>query len=443
MAKEPLTEVDQKLPLVQNLSLGFQHTVIAILAAIPVPLIVATNTGMSLAQTRFFISAVIFTAGLSSILAALNVIPRTSPQIPMIMGASFAVVPVAIATLKTAPSIPNGFQIMAGATMVSGALCFLAAPFWAKLQRFFPPIVIGTNLMVLGTALLPNTFHWMMDDKAYHLTASVTVKSFYLTVGVFLFHIIISKYLKGMLGNLTILISLIAGSIVAVVLGMMDFTSVKAAPWVALNLPLNFGLPKFNFEAILTFLIVMVLGMVEVSGTATGIHNIVHKPIDQVQFGKVLKTLGLGTLLSGLFNSVQPTSFVPNVGVLDLSKVHSRFPIAVAGGMLLVVGFIPKFSALIAVIPKPVLGGIGFAIFGVIIGSAVYILKQVDFNGNQNKLIIGLSMGVTMIPATYPNFYAQFPTLVQNIMGSGILSGALAAILLNIFFNFRELQQTK
>ncbi|MDC4185044.1 purine/pyrimidine permease [Loigolactobacillus coryniformis] len=443
MAKEPLTEVDQKLPLVQNLSLGFQHTVIAILAAIPVPLIVATNTGMSLAQTRFFISAVIFTAGLSSILAALNVIPRTSPQIPMIMGASFAVVPVAIATLKTAPSIPNGFQIMAGATMVSGALCFLAAPFWAKLQRFFPPIVIGTNLMVLGTALLPNTFHWMMDDKAYHLTASVTVKSFYLTVGVFLFHIIISKYLKGMLGNLTILISLIAGSIVAVVLGMMDFTSVKAAPWVALNLPLNFGLPKFNFEAILTFLIVMVLGMVEVSGTATGIHNIVHKPIDQVQFGKVLKTLGLGTLLSGLFNSVQPTSFVPNVGVLDLSKVHSRFPIAVAGGMLLVVGFIPKFSALIAVIPKPVLGGIGFAIFGVIIGSAVYILKQVDFNGNQNKLIIGLSMGVTMIPATYPNFYAQFPTLVQNIMGSGILSGALTAILLNIFFNFRELQQTK
>lgn len=290
MAKEPLTEVDQKLPLVQNLSLGFQHTVIAILAAIPVPLIVATNTGMSLAQTRFFISAVIFTAGLSSILAALNVIPRTSPQIPMIMGASFAVVPVAIATLKTAPSIPNGFQIMAGATMVSGALCFLAAPFWAKLQRFFPPIVIGTNLMVLGTALLPNTFHWMMDDKAYHLTASVTVKSFYLTVGVFLFHIIISKYLKGMLGNLTILISLIAGSIVAVVLGMMDFTSVKAAPWVALNLPLNFGLPKFNFEAILTFLIVMVLGMVEVSGTATGIHNIVHKPIDHVQFGKVLKT---------------------------------------------------------------------------------------------------------------------------------------------------------
>ena len=194
MAKEPLTEVDQKLPLVQNLSLGFQHTVIAILAAIPVPLIVATNTGMSLAQTRFFISAVIFTAGLSSILAALNVIPRTSPQIPMIMGASFAVVPVAIATLKTAPSIPNGFQIMAGATMVSGALCFLAAPFWAKLQRFFPPIVIGTNLMVLGTALLPNTFHWMMDDKAYHLTASVTVKSFYLTVGVFLFHIIISKW---------------------------------------------------------------------------------------------------------------------------------------------------------------------------------------------------------------------------------------------------------
>lgn len=440
MAKEPLSQVDKKLPLVQNLSLGFQHAVIAILAAIPVPLIVAASTGMSLGQTRFFISAVIFTAGLSSILAALDLVPRTSPKLPMIMGASFAVVPVAIATLKAASSISVGFQIMAGATMVSGFLCFLAAPFWAKLQRFFPPIVIGTNLMVLGTALLPNTFHWMMADQAYHLTASVVPKAFYLTVGVFLFYVVISKYLKGMLGNITILLSLIVGTIAAAFMGMMNFATVKAAPWFAINMPLNFDLPKFDSEAILTFLIVMVLGMVEVSGTATGIHNIVHKPINRVQFGKILKTLGLGTLLSGLFNSVQPTSFVPSVGVLDLSKVHSRFPIATAGGMLMVIGFIPKFSALIAVIPKPVLGGIGFAIFGVIIGSAVDILKQVDFNGNQNKLIIGLSMGITMIPATYPNFYAHFPSLVQNIMGSGILSGALTAILLNIFFNFSDLR---
>ncbi|MFC6170039.1 uracil-xanthine permease family protein [Loigolactobacillus jiayinensis] len=441
MAKKPISQVDERLPLGQNLSLGFQHTVIAIIAAIPVPLIVATNTGMSMAQTRFFISAVIFTTGISSLLAALDIIPRTSPKVPMIMGASFAVVPVAIATLKDATSIPVGFQFMAGATMLSGLLCFLAAPFWAKLQRFFPPIVVGTNLMVLGTALLPNTYHWMMDKKAYHLTASVVPKAFYLTLAVFIFHIIISKYLKGKLGNVTILISLIFGTIISIFMGMMDFSSVKSAPWLAANIPFHYGLPKFGLESIITFLIVMVLGMVEVSGTATGIHDIVHKPIDRTQFGKILKTLGIGTFLSGLFNSVQPTSFVPSVGVLDLSKVHSRFPIATAGGMLVLIGFIPKFSALISVIPKPVLGGIGFAIFGVIIGSAVDILKQVNFNGNQNKLIIGLSMGVTMIPATYPNFYAQFPSLIQNIMGSGILSGALTAILLNIFFNFKDLRR--
>lgn len=446
MAKSDQTsfsQVDEKLSLTQNLSLGFQHTVIAILAAIPVPLIIASSVQMTLAQTRFFISAIIFSAGLTSILAALNIIPRTSPQIPMIMGASFAVVPVAIAVLNDAPSITVGFQVMAGATIVTGIFCFLIAPFWAKLQRFFPPIVVGTNLMVLGVALLPNAFHWVMDTQANHLSASVATKSFYLTMGVFLFHVIISKYLKGKLANISILISLVVGTIVAYFLGMMDFSSVQTSPWLAANLPLHYGLPKFNVEAILTFLIVMILGMVEVSGTATGIHNIVNKPVNRQQFGKILKTLGLGTFFSGIFNSVQPTAFVPNVGVLDLSKNYSRFVTATAGLMLVLIGFVPKFSALIAVIPKPVLGGIGFAIFGVIIGSAVDILKQVSFKDNQNKLIIGLSIGITMIPATYPNFYAKFPSLVQNILGSGILSGALTAILLNIFFNFKDLKSGK
>lgn len=434
---------DRKLPLSQLLPLGFQHTVIAILAAIPVPLIISASAGLSPAETRFFVSAVIFCAGVSSLLAALNIIPRTSPLIPMALGANFAVIPVVTSTLLGADNIRLGFAAVAGCTMAAGLFCFLLSGVWVKLRRFFPPIVVGTNLMVLGVALLPNTFHWMMGDRAYDLTQSIELKPFFLALGIFLFHIFLSKYLKGFLGNLSILIALLAGTIAAALMGMVDMTPVADAPWFDLNLPGHYGLPRLDFGMLPSYLIVMILGMVEVSGTSMGIHNIVDKEMDEKQFGRTLKTLGIATFFSGGFNAVQPTAFVQNLGILDLSKEKSRYATACAGGMLLIAGFIPKFSALISVIPQPVLGGLGFAIFGVIIGSAVNMLKGVEFSGNQNMLIIGLSLGVAMLPSVYPNFYANFPELVQNIFGSGILAGALTSITLNFFFNFKELMGKK
>src|SRR5699024_1788150 len=176
--------------------------------------------------------------------------------------------------------------------------------------------------------------------------------------------------------------------------------------------PFHYGLPKFDLVTIISFLIAMILGMVEISGTAMGIHDIVSKKMNKEQFKRVLKTLGIGTFISGLVNGVQPTAFAQNVGILDLSKVKSRFAIATSRFMLVLIGLIPKFSSLIAAIPDPVLGGLGFAIFGVIIGSGINMLKQVNFEGNQNMLIVGISIGLCMLPSVYPNFYANFPMII-------------------------------
>ena len=440
MKNDQIPEVDEKLPVKKNLLLGFQHTIIAVLAAIPVPLLIAANSGLSAEETSFFINAVIFGAGLSTLLAALNIIPKSSPMIPMVMGANFSVVPIASATINDASSTEAGFQIIAGSTMIVGILCFLAAPFWIKLQRFFPPLVVGTNLIVLGVSLLPNTFHWLMGAKAHDLTESMDLAPLLMALTIFVFHLIISKYFKGLLGNLTILIALVFGTLLAIFLGMMDFTPVGKEAWFGLNIPFHYGLPKFDLTATISFLIAMILGMVEISGTAMGIHDIVEKEMTKSQFSRVLKTLGISTFISGLFNGVQPTAFVQNVGILDLSKIKSRFAIATSGFMLVLIGFIPKFSALISAIPDPVLGGLGFAIFGIIIGSGINILKQVSFEGNQNMLIIGLSVGICMLPSVYPNFYANFPDIIQNIFGSGILAGSLTAITLNLFFNFKEIR---
>lgn len=436
---EEFSYADEKLPLSQSIPLGFQHAVVAILGGITVPLIVSANVGLSAAQTIFFVSAVVFSGGIATILASLNVIPRTTPLLPMVMGANFAVASVATVTLEHAPSIPAGFCLIAGGTMTAGIFCFLVAPFWMRLRRFFPPLVVGTNLMVLGVALFPNTYRWIMADKANQLTASVNNTALFLALGVFVFHLILSKYLKGFLGDLSILIALICGTVAAAFMGMVNFKPVADAPWFGLIMPFHYGLPQFSITVSVSFLIVMILSMVAVSGTSMGIHNIVGKKLTNAQFGKTMKTLGIVTLLAGIFNGVQPTAFAENVGVLELAKKRSRYATAAAGFILVLVGLIPKFSALISVVPKPVLGGVAFAMFGAIIGSAVNILKQVELKENHSMLIVGISLGMCMLPSVYPNFYANFPVIVQSIFGSGILSGALTAITLNIFFNFKSL----
>lgn len=431
----------QSLPLSKTLSLGFQHMIIAVLAAIPVPLIISNNAMLTPAQSTFFISAVIFTTGICTILASLDIIPRTSPKVPMVMGASFSIIPVATAILVNGASVKAGFQILAGATIVGGVMCFLLSSIWVKLKLLFPPLVVGTNLMILSVALIPNAIHWVMGDGAYDLTGSVEYKGFLLALGIFLFHIVISKYLKGILGNLTILIALIVGAVAAAAMGMIDFTAVKEASWFGLIMPFSYGLPKFQVTSIISVCIVTILTMVEVSGTSMGIHSIAKKEMTDEQFSKVFKTTGIATVLSGGFNSVQPTAFVQNLGILELSKTPNRLTTATVGLMLILVGLVPKISALISVIPTPVLGGVGFAIFGVILGSSVSLLKIADLDNNNNKLVVGISIGVAMIPSIYPNFYANFPELINNIFSSGILAGSITCILLNIFFNLKDLLQ--
>ncbi|MFD1671336.1 uracil-xanthine permease family protein [Agrilactobacillus yilanensis] len=442
-SKVKVCPADEKIPLHQSIPLGFQHTIIAILGSITVPLIVSASVGLTPQQTIFFVSAVIFSGGIATILASLNVIPRTSPLLPMVMGANFAVASVIVVTLKNATSINMGFRLVAGATIVAGVFCFLIAPFWMKLRRFFPPLVVGTNLMVLGVALLPNTYHWIMASNAHHQTARVNHGALMLALGVFVFHLLVSKYLKGFLGDLSILLALVLGTVVAAFMGLVNFQPVQDAPWFSLILPFHYGLPKFDLTVIISFVIVMILSMVAVSGTSMGIHNIVGKEMTDMQFGKTMKTLGLVTLIAGFFNGVQNTAFVENVGILELAKKKSRYATAAAGIILVGIGLTPKFSALISVVPKPVLGGVGFALFGVVIGSAANILKQVDLKAGHNMLIVGISIGMCMLPAVYPNFYANYPTLIQNIFGSGILAGALTSITLNIFFNWKTIMGTK
>lgn len=423
--------VDTFLPMDKNVMLAIQHLFVGVIAAIPVPLIVGGAANLSAEDVGFLISATLFMAGIATILQCFGFTKFVGAKVPNVMGCSFSVVAACVTVVSKYPDDPYmGFRIIAGATIVAGIVCILIAPVWSKLLRFFPLVVVGTVVTCIGIALLPVAINWITNQGTTAGTSEISMALF-----VFLIVVLLNKFLKGIWASLAVLFALIIGTAVASIIGMADFSAVSSAAAIGFNTPFHFGMPVFNIPAIVTFIIIMLLTMNEVTGSLLGIHQIVDKKIDNKTLTNGLRATGIGALLAGGFNSVIPTIFAPSVGLIELTKQKSRYITATAGLFLVIISFFPKISAIIYSVPGPVLGGAGFAMFGMVAASGIKILSGVDYNGNNNLLIVALSIGLCMIPTVMPTFFAACPELIQTIFGGGITIGSIAAILLNIIFN--------
>ncbi|HAM05061.1 MAG TPA: uracil permease, partial [Megasphaera sp.] len=187
--------------------------------------------------------------------------------------------------------------------------------------------------------------------------------------------------------------------------------------------------------SILSMIVVMFVTMVETTGDCIAIGEIVDKPIGRKDLARCLRADGLSTVIGGIFNSFPYTAFAQNVGLIALTRVKSRFVVTASGIILIGLGLLPKMAAIVACIPNSVLGGAGIAMFGMIIASGVRSLSKVKFEGTSNLMLVAISIGVSMITLTVPNFFHAFPSWSQIVLHSGITLGSITAVVLNIIFN--------
>ncbi|NBW55687.1 MAG: purine permease, partial [Betaproteobacteria bacterium] len=246
----------------------------------------------------------------------------------------------------------------------------------------------------------------------------------------------VAKWAKGFLANVSVLVGIVIGGLVAVSLGMMNFDKVAKASWFALVSPFQFGTPVFDPVLIFTMSLVMVVVMIESTGMFLALGEMTHKPVDQADLSRGLRTDGLGTLIGGIFNTFPYTSFSQNVGLVGVTGVRSRFVCVAAGVLLIVLGLVPKMAALVESLPTFVLGGAGLVMFGMVAATGIRILGSVDFTHNRNNLfIVAVSLGMGMIPLVAPNFKQWMSHTWHPLIDSGILLASLSAVLLNLFFN--------
>ena len=420
--------VDQMLPLGQLFTYGLQHVLAMYAGAVAVPLIIANALGLSKEQLIYLINADLFTCGIATLIQTIG-FGNMGIQMPVIQGVTFAAVTPMIIIGKT-----HGLTGIYGSIMVAGLVTYLMSPYFSRLIRFFPPVVTGTIITIIGVTLMPVAVRWAAggNPAAKDFAAFPYICMALITLILVLFFY---RYFKGFLSNIAVLLGLIVGTLIAIPLGMVNFSQVPTAAWMGVTTPFAFGMPTFDLASILAMILVMLVVMTETTGDCIAIGEIINKPVTQKDLTRGLRADGFSTILGGILNSFPYTAFAQNVGLVGLTRVKSRFVVAAAGVILIALGLFPKAAAVIAAIPNPVLGGAGIAMFGMVAASGIKTLSKVQFDGTHNIMVVAVSIGVGMITLAVPNFYQNFPSWAQVILRSGITAGSVAAIILNAVLN--------
>ena len=481
MTTTSIHPVDEVLPTGRLAALGLQHVLVMYAGAIAVPLIVGRALKLTPEQVAILISADLFACGIVTLIQALGFTKWFGIKLPVMMGVTFAAVGPMVAFANATPGV-DGARAIFGAIIGAGIISMLLAPIVSKLLRYFPPVVTGTIIAIIGISLMRVGVGWAMGGAA-PFAQSVDVPKLVAMVdgakaqaaaaaallppgatapaiklagpipmannmnygaldnlavagAVLVFILLLVKYGKGFVANISILLGIVAGCLVAMAMGKMNFDKVAKAHWFDLVTPFAFGMPTFDPLMILTMVLVMIVVMIESTGMFLALSDITGKQLSQPELAAGLRTDGLGTLIGGIFNTFPYTSFSQNVGLVGITGIKSRW-VCVAGGVIMVIlGLIPKMAAFVEAIPQFVLGGAGLVMFGMVAATGIRILSTVDFKGNRNNLyIVALAIGFGLIPLVAPRWTQQMAHSLHPLLESGILLTAVAAVVLNIFFN--------
>ncbi|MGC7614694.1 xanthine permease PbuX [Staphylococcus epidermidis] len=417
----------------KNFILSVQHLLAMYAGAILVPIIVGTSLKFSAEEIAYLVTVDIFMCGVATFLQANKV---TGTGLPIVLGCTFTAVAPMILIGQT-----KGLDVLYGSLLISGILVVLIAPFFSYLVKFFPPVVTGSVVTIIGINLMPVAMNYLAGGegaKNYGDTKNLMLGGITLLI-----ILILQRFTKGFLKSIAILIGLAIGTALAGIFGMVDIKQVGDAHWFGFPVPFRFSGFGFDVSSILVFFIVAVVSLIESTGVYHALSKITGRKLERKDFRKGYTAEGLAIILGSIFNAFPYTAYSQNVGLVSLSGAKKNNVIYGMVILLLICGCIPKLGALANIIPLPVLGGAMIAMFGMVMAYGVSILGNINFQNQNNLLIIaisvGLGAGISAVPQAFKGLGEQFAWLTQN----GIVLGAISAIILNFFFNGIKYKQTE
>ncbi|MDU4891025.1 MAG: nucleobase:cation symporter-2 family protein [Clostridium sp.] len=430
--KENMYRLEGRVPLVDAIPLGMQH-ILAMYAGNLAPLLVITGvlsmdmaTKITLLQNAMFVSGVVT-------LIQLYPIWKVGSGLPVVMGTSSGFIPVSIGV-----GTQFGYGAVMGASLLGGIMEFCLGFIIKPLRKILPHCVTGTVVLILGISLIGVGIQFvgggvgMQSDPSFGSIANVSIALLVFIVIVFL-----KQWAKGFWSISAILIGILVGYIVAIAMGMVDFSGVVSASWLSIPKPIFMieGLEyTFNMEAIIPFLLVYLATTVETIGDNTGIAvGGLGRDITDRELQGAVHADGFGSAFATLFGVMPNTSFSQNVGLIAMTKVVNRFVIMTGAVFLILCAFIPKLGAIVASIPNCVLGGAVILMFAMISISGLNLLLEDDGKLTERTgLIVAASCAVGLGLSNCPEVMQYLPTWFQNMFSQAIVGGFVTALILNL-----------
>lgn len=426
-ANEP-APVDAVLPFSQLLLFGLQH--VLVMAAVPITsvFLVAKALGLSAALTVNLISATFLLCGLGTLLQSFG--PwKFGARLPFVMvpGGAPIVMFVTIAQQRD-------LQTASGAVILTALFYFLILPVFARCLRFFPKIVIGTLLLLVSINLV-KVYGGIIAGKAGTPTFGdpVNIGLALATIG---FTLLFARLFKGMLGQLAVLLGLLAGTLLAAAFGLMDFSPVAAGPVWSTPTLLPFGMPHFDLVAAVPLLIFSVISMVEATGQTVAVAEVVGRSIDpRDAVPRTVRGDALVSLLGGLFGTSMIITSGENIGIVRATNVRSRYVTAMAGAILVLIALSAPLGRLASAIPVAVVGGTAMVVFAIIGTMGIDMLRRTDLHERGNMFVLAGALTMGLLPILVPGLYSRFPDTLQLVLGNGLAMGSITAVVLNLLFN--------
>lgn len=430
--REEKHPVDRSLPPLKLVTTGLQHVAAMYAGVVAPPLVIGAAVGLSVSDLTFLTGASLFLAGVATLLQTIG-FWRIGARLPFVNGVTFAsVAPMLAISASEGPE--DALPVIFGACMVAAALGFLVAPWFSKLVRFFPPVVTGTVITLIGVSLMPVAFNWAQggDPEAPHYGDAKNIAMAGVTLLVVL---VLRRFTRGFVKQIAVLLGLVIGTLLAIPAKLTDFAALGEADVIGFPTPFHFGAPQFALAAIISMCVVMLVSMTESTADMLALGEIVDRPADERTIAAGLRADTLGSFVAPFFNGFLVTAFAQNIGLVAMTKIRSRYVVAAGGGILILMGLCPLAAALVATVPQPVLGGAGVVLFGSVAASGIRTLAKADLGDDNNIMIVAVSLAVGVVPVAAPDFYGIFPGSARIILDSGISTGCVTAVVLNLVFN--------
>lgn len=427
-APEAPHPVDQSRPLGRILLFGVQH--VLVMAATPISAIFLMSATLRLdpGLTVNLLSAAFVLSGVGSLIQSLG--PwKFGPRLPFVMlpGGAPLILFLAIAE-------QHGLRTATGAVILTAAFYFLVLPVFSRLLAFFPALVIGTMIVIVGVNLVkvgavlvtgrPGT-----PGFADPLNLGLGLATIGFTVAFYLFF-------SGILRQLAVMLGLLAGTCLAAALGAVDLGSATDGGLLTLPQLMPFGSPQFNLVAALPLMLYSLASMAEATGQTVINAEAVGKEIDtRADVPKTVRGDALTSLFGGFFGLPLMVTSGENIGIVRVTGVRSRYVTAAAGVVLIAIGFLAPVTRAISVIPSAVVGGTAMVVFAVITVLGVQMLGRSDLGTHTSTFICAVALALGLLPILVPGVYGGFPPNLRILLESGVAVGAFVAAVLNVLFH--------